>query len=91
MPLLLTMHCFKARLADLAHLYCDNTTDSCNFIMHKECFRAINSLRKKDDIITKPFKGSGVVVLNKSEYVDKMNEILEDQFQIQKAWSSLQQ
>ena len=48
--------------------------------MHKECFRAINRLRKNDDIIiTKPDKGSGVVLLNKSDYVDKMNEILDDQ------------
>ena len=39
--------------------------------MHKECFRAINSLRKNDDsIITKP---------DKSDYVDKMNEMLDDQ------------
>ena len=48
--------------------------------MHKECFRAINRLRKNDDIIvTKPDKGSGVVLLNKSNYVDKMNKILDDQ------------
>ena len=48
--------------------------------MHKECFRAINRLRKNDDIIiTKPDKGFGVVLLNKSDYVDKMNEILDDQ------------
>ena len=48
--------------------------------MHKKCFRAINRLRKNDDIIiTKPDKGSGVVLLNKNDYVDKMNEILDDQ------------
>ena len=70
----------KARLADLAHLYSDSTIDSRDFTMHKECFRAINRLRKNDDIIvTKPDKGSGVVLLNKSDYVDKMNKILDDQ------------
>ena len=70
----------KARLADLAHLYCDSTIDSRDFTMHKECFRAINRLRKNDHIIvTKPDKGSGVVLLNKSDYVDKMNKILDDQ------------
>ena len=70
----------KARLDDLAHLYCDSTIDSRDFTMNKECFRAINSLRKNDDIIiTKPDKGSGVVLLNKSDYVDKMNKILDDQ------------
>ena len=48
--------------------------------MHKECFRAINWLRKNHDIIiTKPDKGSGVVLLNKNDYVDKMNEIFDDQ------------
>ena len=53
----------KARLADLAHLYCDGTIDSLDFTMHKECFRAINRFRKnKDIIITKPDKGSGVIL-----------------------------
>ena len=48
--------------------------------MHKECFRAINSLQKINDIIiTKPEKGSSVIFLNKSDYVDKMNKILDDQ------------
>ena len=69
----------KARLADLAHFYCDSTIDSHDFPMHKECFRAINRIQKNDDIITKPAKGSGVVLLNKSDYVDKMNDILYDQ------------
>ena len=49
----------KARLADLAHLYCYSTIDSRDFTMHKKCFRAINRLRKNDDIIiTKPGKSS---------------------------------
>ena len=70
----------KARVANLAHLYCDSIIDSRDFTMHKECFRAINRLRKNDYIIViKPDKGSGVVLLNKSDYVDKMNEILDDQ------------
>ena len=48
--------------------------------MHKECFCAINRLLKNNVInITKPGKGSGVVLLNKSNYVDKMNEIFDDQ------------
>ena len=68
----------KAPPVDLAHLYCDSTIDSSDFTMHIECFRAINRLRKNDDIIiTELDKGSGVVLLNKSDYVDKMNEILD--------------
>ena len=70
----------KARPADLAHLYCYNAIDSRDFTMHKECFCAINSLRKNDDIvITKPDKSSGVVLLNKSDYVDKLNNKIHDQ------------
>ena len=70
----------KARLVDLAHLYCNSTVDSRDFTMHKKCFRAINGSRKNDDIIiTKPDKGSGVVLLNKNDYVDKTNEILDNQ------------
>ena len=46
----------------------------------KECFRAINSLRKNHNIIiTKPDKGSDDVLLNKSDYVDKMTKILDSQ------------
>ena len=53
--------------------------------MHKERFRAINSLRKNDDIfITKPDKGSDVVLLNKSDYVDKTNEVLDDQSKLKR-------
>ena len=70
----------KERLADLADLYYDSTIDSRDFTMHKECFRAINNLRKNDDIIiNKPDKGYGVVLLSKSDYVDKMNKIRYDQ------------
>ena len=69
----------KARLADSTHWYCDSTIDSRDFTMHKEYFRAISRLRKNDDIIiTKPDKGFGIVLLSKSNYVDKMNEILDD-------------
>ena len=47
--------------------------------MRQECFDAIKSLRSNDKIIiTKPDKGSGVVILNKSDYITKMNLILDD-------------
>ena len=73
-------HCTIAPVADLAHLYCDSTVGSRDLTMLKECFRAINRLRKNDDIvITKPDLGSGASLLNKSDFVDKMNEILDDQ------------
>ena len=50
----------KARLADLARLYFDSTINSRDFTMHKECFGAINKLRKNDIIVTKLDKRSGV-------------------------------
>ena len=78
-PVLLNNALLQKRLAGVAHLYCDSTMDSRDFTMHKACFRAINSLRKNNDIIiTKPDKGSGVVLSNKSDYVDKPNKILDD-------------
>ena len=70
----------KTRLADHLRLHCNSTMDSCDFTTQKQCFCAINSLPKNDDIIvTKPDKGSGIVLLSKSDYVDKINEILKDQ------------
>ena len=47
--------------------------------MHKEHFQAIKSLRSNEQIfLTKPDKGSGVVILNKSDYIQKMGNILDD-------------
>ena len=61
----------KARLTDLAHLYCGEEIDSCDFAFHGECFRALNSLHSNENIvITKPDKGSGVVILNKNNFID---------------------
>ena len=47
--------------------------------MHKEHFQAIKSLRCNEQIlVTKPDKGSGVIILNKSDYFKKMGSILDD-------------
>ena len=47
--------------------------------MKKECFQAIKALRSNDDIlITKPDKGSGVVIMSKTDYIFKMESILHD-------------
>ena len=69
----------KAKLSDLAHAYCGTPVDLGDFSMHKEHFQAIKSLRSNEQIlITKPDKGSGVVILNKSDYIQKMGNILND-------------
>ena len=48
-------------------------------LTHKERFHAIKSLRSsKQILITKPDKGSGVVILNRSDYIQKIGNILED-------------
>lgn len=40
---------------------------------------SLDSLRKdKNIIITKPDKGKGVVILNRSDYINKAKEILDD-------------
>ena len=53
--------------------------------MHRECFQAMKSLRTNSDIIiTKPDKGSGVVILDKSDYVLKMDKILDDNKKFQR-------
>ena len=69
----------KARLSDLAHAYCGNPIDIGDFLILKECIQATRSLRCNENIhVTKPDKGSGVVIMNKSDYIPKMDFILQD-------------
>ena len=68
-------HQLMQKIAILSNFVCLNKN-----YKHKECFHAINSLQKNNDIIvTKPEKSSGIALLNKSDYVNKMNKILDDQ------------
>ena len=72
----------KAKLTDLAHSFCGTLTpiDMTNFTMHREGFQAIKSLRNNSDIvITKANKSNAVVILNKSDYLIKINVILDSQ------------
>ena len=53
--------------------------DAGDFLKHRECLSVIKSLQSNSNIlITKPDKGSGVVILNKTDYIKKMNFILQD-------------
>ena len=66
----------KARLTNLPHIFCDSKIDTNDFVTQKECFAAINKLRKNIEIaITKPRKGLGV---NKCDCIKKMENILAD-------------
>ena len=48
--------------------------------MHRECFQAIKSLRNNSDIvITKAGKSNEVVILDKSDYLIKLNIVLDSQ------------
>ena len=69
----------KARLSDLAHAYYGNPIDMGDFLILKECIQATRSLECNENIhVTKPDKGSGVVIMNKIDYILKMNFILQD-------------
>ena len=70
---------FKARLNDLVHTYCGAQVDIGDYLNLKECIQTIKSLQHNNNIhITKPEKGSEVVILNKNKYISKMNSLLQD-------------
>ena len=69
----------KARLSDFAHAYCGNPINIGDFPILKECIQATRSLRCNENIhVTKPDKGSGVVIMNKNDYISKMHFTLRD-------------
>ncbi len=69
----------NAKLTDLAHSFSGTPVDLGDFRMHKECFSAIRSLQENSEIVvTKPDKGSGLVILDRVDYVAKMLTILDD-------------
>ena len=72
----------KQKLGEMAYnsLYNFNMTRSNMSNMPKEEFDALLKLSKnKDIIISKPDKGSGIIILDRKDYVDKMLEILSDE------------
>ena len=69
----------KARLSDLPHAYYGNPIAFIDFLILKECIQATRSLKCNENIhVTKPDKGSGVVIMNKSDYISKMDFILQE-------------
>jgi hypothetical protein len=68
-----------AKLYDLAHGFCGTPVDLGDFRMIKECYNAFKLLKSNENIvITKPDKGSGIVVLDRSDYITKMDDVLSD-------------
>ena len=75
-----------SRLLNFKTKYCHYESKSSNKnVSHEltseyhQTFRVLRSLaRNKSIIITRPDKGRGKVIMNRSDYVQKMNTILDD-------------
>ena len=69
----------RRAMANLAESYARTKVDLISYPLTKKELITMSELKKnKDLVITRPDTGNGVVVLNKSDYVDKMSTILED-------------
>ena len=67
----------KAAMAGMAQQYAKVENDRTGYTLEQRHIKAIQELkRKKDLIITRPDKGSGVVLLDRQDYVKKMEPIL---------------
>ena len=70
---------FKAKLTSSAYEYCELKPTWSPSPFHSEHFRALRSLRSnKDIVIVKADKGGACVILDKHDYVLKMEAILND-------------
>ena len=67
----------KAAMANEAQKYLNAKVDKTGYSLNKEHLLTIKQLKKnKDIVITKPDKGNGVVILNRVDYIKKMEEVL---------------
>ena len=67
----------KLNLAHLCRKYANLKPDMAGYPLHKQHFALIEELKKNQDlVITRPDKGNGVVLLRRSDYVEKMERIL---------------
>ena len=68
-----------AKLYDVAHAICGTPVEAGHSRMYKECVDVYKALRKnKNILVRRPDKGSGVVLLDRTDYVSKMMTILND-------------
>ena len=88
----------KARLTNFAHLYCGEEIDSHDFVFMENAFehstayipiKILSSPSRTTTTTTtmtttKPDKGSGVVIMNKNDFIDKMLVILDDPSKFEK-------
>ena len=65
-------HELQAKLTDMAYDYSNIKQDKRAFPLGKEHTEALRGIRKRKDIIvTRPDKGAGVVLLNKSDFIHR--------------------
>ena len=70
----------KSSLAGLAHRFVNSKIDRTGFHLRSDHMMAIGRLKRNEHvIITRPDKGNGVVLLDRADYVRKMNLILGDE------------
>nr|WBB44924.1 reverse transcriptase [Chrysogorgia stellata] len=75
----------KARVSDIAHAYSGSPIECKESCLAREHLIALANLRKNRDIvICKPDKGTGVVILDKTDYNSKMLDILKDNYKFRK-------
>ena len=70
----------RTSMAGLATRYANEKIDWTGYPLRKEHFDAIHQLKKdKDLLITRPDKGNAVVLLQRKDYISKMQSILSQQ------------
>ena len=75
----------RSTLTTLAHQYAGSRIDKAGFPLDREHLAALRALRADPSIVvTKPDKGNGVVVMDRSDYVAKMLTILSDEQKFQR-------
>ena len=63
----------------IAHNYTGTLPDKSQFINTKETVNTVNTIKKNDKIvIAKPDKSLGIILLDKTENLVKLNKILND-------------
>ena len=72
---------FREKLSDIGYSSYFNFNMSRHSLLNipKDQYKALSNLSKnKDIIVTNPDKGSGVVIMNKTDYLKKMEDIVND-------------
>ena len=69
---------FKVKAVNVAYQYQVAPKEKPR-LLTKQHFESLNALRRNENVVLlKPDKGNGVALLNKSDYITKMNDIISD-------------